>query len=97
MLKRNSIAEINATHLTNKREQMANNIALCEASPSISKKVFPLTLERRVLVNMSKRRVVFYDELLRQVCFQTPSPFSKRAWIVRRDEWDEASCEHKKD
>jgi hypothetical protein len=82
MLKRNLIAEINVTHLANKREHMASNITLCEASASICKKVFPLPLERRVFVNISKSRVVFYDELLRQVRFQTPSPFSKRAGIV---------------
>ena len=82
MLKRNLIAEINATHLANKREHMASNIALCEASASIRKKVFPFPLERRVLVNIPKSRVVFYDELLRQVCFQSPSRFSKCAGII---------------
>ena len=82
MLKGNLIAEIDATHLANKSEHMASNIALCEASASIRKKVFPFPLERRVLVNISKSRVVFYDELLRRVRFQSPSPFSKRAGIV---------------
>ena len=82
MSKRILIAEINATHLANEREHMASNIPLCEASAGISKKVLPLSLERRVLVDISKGRVVFYDELLRQVCFQTPSPFSKRSGIV---------------
>ena len=85
MLERNLLAEINATHLANEREDMASNIALCEASPSMRKKVILLPLEPRALVSISKSRVVFYDELLRQVRFQTPSPFSKRAGIVCRE------------
>ena len=78
MSKRSLIAEINGTHLANKREHMVSNIPLCEASTGICKKVFPVSLERRcVLVNISKSQVVFYDEVLRQVRCQTPSPFSK--------------------
>ena len=82
MLKKSLIAEIDATHLANKSEHMASNIALCEASASIGKKVLPLPFERRVLMNIPKSRVVFYDELLRQVRFQSPSPFSKCAGII---------------
>ena len=70
------------THLTNKRKHMTSDVALRETSTSIRKEVFPLSLERRVLMNITQSRIIFHDEILCQVRLQAPSPFSKRAGIV---------------
>jgi len=79
---KNEIDEMNVTDLADKSEHVASDIALGKPGPSVCEEVLPLSLERRVLVNIPKRRVIFNDKILRQIGFQAPSPFSKRAGIV---------------
>ena len=82
MSEKNEIDEMSITDLADKSEHVASDIAFGKPSASVREEVLPLSLERRILVNIPKRRVIFNNEILRQIGFQTPSPFSKSARIV---------------
>jgi len=82
MSEKNEIGEMNVTDLTDKSQHVTSDIAFGKPSASVREEVLPLSLERRVLLNIPKRWVIFNDESLCQIGFQTPSPFSKRAGIV---------------
>ena len=70
------------THLTNKGEHVTSDVTLCETGTSIREEVFPLSLERRILMNITQSRIILHDDILCQIRLQAPSPFSKRAGIV---------------
>ena len=82
MSEKNEIDEMNITDLADKSEHVASDVAFGKPSASVREEVLPLSLERRILVNIPKRRIIFNNEILRQIGFQTPSPFSKSAGIV---------------
>ena len=82
MSEKNEIDEMNITDLADKSEHVASDVAFGKPSASVREEVLPLSLERRILVNIPKRWIIFNNEILRQIGFQTPSPFSKSAGIV---------------
>jgi len=82
MSEKNEIGEMNVTNLADNSQHVTSDIAFGKPTASVHEEVLPLSLERRVLVNIPKRFVMFNNEILCQIPFQTPSPFSKRAGIV---------------
>jgi len=82
MSEKNEIGEMNITDLADKSQHVTSDIAFGKPSAGVREEVLPLSLERRVLLDIPKRWVIFNDEILRQIGTQTPSPFSKRAGIV---------------
>ena len=61
---------------------MTGDVALCETGTSIREEVFPLSLERRILMNIAQSRIIFHYDILCQIRIQAPSPFSKRVGVV---------------
>ena len=79
---RNKSDQKHPTRLTNKRKHLKSDGSLRETGTSMRKEAFHLLLERRVLMNIVKSRIIFHDEILCQIRLQAPSPFSKPAGIV---------------
>jgi hypothetical protein len=58
MSEKNEIDEMNVTDLADKSEHVASDIAFGKPSACVLEEVLPLSLERRVLVNIPKRWVM---------------------------------------
>lgn len=76
---------VERTHLSDEREHMTCDVSLGESSTSIREEVLPFALESLIIGAIFEGRVVFRNEILRQVRFQAPSPFSQGAGVVWRD------------
>lgn len=85
-----SFAVIGITDWADKGDHMASDIALGEAGASVRKQVVPFALEGFVIRTVLQCRIVLGEMVLREISFQSATPFSESTWIVWIREREEA-------